>query len=203
MFHTIMNKKTYKLSFTAASLLIAESAKVAEVYLNCKDWDQTKKNILENNLLQSRTTSRTIRILRELIQRLKSLTDTQLELLVDGNNLEKKYLLWFAVCKTYEILEEFSREVVHEKYLARNLRLTDLDYDAFFNRKAEWNEELQNITDKTRKKIRQVAFLMMKEAELITNEHEIVRAMMSTRLIEVLRSNAPMSFLIFPVEPKQ
>jgi len=196
-----MKTQKYKLSFTAASLSTSESVKIAEVYIKYKDWDETKRIIKENNLLQSRTNSRTTRILAELIPRLELLSDDQLDLLAEGNLSEQKYLLWFAVCKTYSLIREFAIEVLHEKFLSRNMKVTDLDYDAFFNRKADWNEGLENITALTRKKIRQVVFHMMREAELLTDDNTILRAMLSTRLTEALRPDAPMSFDIFPIEP--
>lgn len=195
-----MALKKYKLSFTAASLSITASVNIAEIYLNTKDWNLTKRQIKGENILQSRTGSRTTRLARELVQRLERLNDNQLEILVKGNSNEQKYLMWFAVCKTYELVKEFAVEVLHEKYLSRSLTLTDLDYDAFFNRKSDWNENLSNITVSTRKKIRQVMLLMLKEAGLLTNENQILRAMLSGRLREALNSDAPMSFLIFPIE---
>ena len=196
-----MGKPKYKLSFTAASLSISESVNIAEVYLKCRDWDQTKQIVRERNLLQSRTNSRTIRVARELIQRLKLLTNSQLELLVEGNLAEQKSLLWLAICKTYSFVKEFAIEVLHERFLSRSMQITELDYDAFFNRKADWSEDLEQITTSTRKKIRQVVFRMMREAGLITEANMILHAMPSKRLIEVLRSDALMSHHIFPVEP--
>lgn len=196
-----MATKNYKLSFTAASLSVMDSVHIAEIYLKNRDWTLTKQVVKGGNVLQSRTNSRTIRVMRELIQRLELLTDDQLELLASGNPIEKKYLLWFAACKTYKLIKEFAIEVLNEKYLNRNLTLTDLDYDAFFNRKADWNEELNQITTSTQKKIRQVLLLMAKEADLLSEDSQILRAMLSNRLIEVLRSEAPMSFQVFPIEP--
>jgi len=195
-----MAPQHYKLSFTAASLSMNEAVKIAEVYLESRDWRKTIQIIRENNILQSRTTSRTIRVAREIAQRLKTLTDAQIELLVEGNPAEKKYLLWFAVCKTYEFIREFAVEVVHEKYLSRSMTLTDLDYDAFFNRKADWSDGLGRITTSTRKKIRQVLLLMAKEAGLVTEDNLILRAMLSSRLNEVLKADLPMSLQIFPVD---
>lgn len=191
----------YKLSFTAASLSINESVKIAEVYLDCKEWEQTKLAVAENNLLQSRTNSRTIRVARELIQRLKLLTDGQLELLAEGTPTEQKYILWFAVCKTYAFIREFAIEVLHEKFMSRSMTLTDLDYDAFFNRKANWNEELGRITPSTRKKIRQVLLLMVKEAGLVSDGNMILRAMLSKRLVETLQSDESLNLQVFPIEP--
>ena len=156
--------------------------------------------IRENNILQSRTTSRTIRVAGEIAQRLKTLTDAQIELLVEGNPAEKKYLLWFAVCKTYEFIREFAVEVVHEKFLSRSMTLTDLDYDAFFNRKADWNEGLGRITPSTRKKIRQVLLLMAKEAGLVTEDNLILRAMLSKSVERSSIIRFADELLVFPVD---
>lgn len=199
----ITHPSKYKLSLTGASLSISESVIIAEVYLKCRDWKQTKQIINENNLLQSRTKSRTLRTARELIQRLELLTDLQLQLLVDGNQTEQKYLLWLAVCKTYEFIKEFATEVLHEKFLSRSMKITDLDYDSFFNRKAGWNDALEKITASTSQKIRRVTFLMMREAGLITDDNTILRAMLSSRLVEALKPDAPLSFNIFPLEPTE
>jgi hypothetical protein len=189
----------YKLSFTAAGLSEIESIKIAEIYLQCKDWEETKKIVVSKNLLQSRTTSRSIRVLRELVQRLSTLSDKQLSLLGEGNLHEQRYLLWFAVCKTYEFIREFAQEVLVEKYLRIDYELSELDYDAFFNRKADWNDELELITVSTKTKLKTVIFRMMREADLITEDNRILPAILSGRLVLVLKPSAPMSYQIYPL----
>jgi len=59
---------------------------------------------------------------------------------VEGNLTEQKYLLWFAVCKTYKFVQEIAVEVLREKFLNRSMKITDLDYDSFLNRKADLKE---------------------------------------------------------------
>jgi hypothetical protein len=196
-----MQTAKYKLSFTAASLSISESIKIAEVYLTCDNWDETAKIVKGQNLLQSRTSSRTTRVLRELTQRLKKLSDEQLLLLIEGNLEEQKHLLWFAICQTYSFIREFAIEVLHEKFMSLNLEVTDLDYEAFFNRKADWHEELEAITPTTKAKLRQVVFRMLREANLLIDKNIIIQTMLSPRLIDVLRPDAPISYQIFPISP--
>lgn len=195
-----MQSTKYKLSFTAASLSISESIKIADVYLGCQSWDETVKIIKEKNLLQSRTMSRTRRVLSEIRQRLQHLSEEQLTLLVEGNLEEQKHLLWFAICQTYSFIQEFAIEVLHEKFMSLNLEVTDLDYEAFFNRKADWHDELEAITPATKAKLRQVVFLMLRQADLLTDENTIIQTMLSPRLIDVLRPDAPISYQIFPIQ---
>jgi hypothetical protein len=196
-----MKPTKYKLSFTAASLSLSESIKIAEVYLACKNWNETVKIVKDQNLLQSRTSSRTKRILRELTQRLQKLSDEQLLLLIEGNLSEQKHLLWFAICQTYLFIQEFAIEVLHEKFMSLNLEITELDYEAFFNRKADWHEELETITPLTKYKLKQVIFRILKQVELLTDDNKIVHIMLSQRLKNVLSSDAPVSYQIFPISP--
>ncbi len=168
--------------------------------MGCKDWDETKKIIQENNLLQSRTNARTTRTYQELSKRLKLLSKEQLELLVEGNIQEQKHLLWFTVCNRYQFIQEFAIEVIHEKFFIMDFELTDLDYDAFFNRKVDWHEELDVITSSTKQKLKTVIFRMLREAEIITKDNLIIQTILSERLIEALAPAAPMSYQIFPLQ---
>ena len=194
-----MKPKPYKLSFTAASLYISDSIKIAEEYLKLQNWDLAKKEVMSNNLLQSRTKSSAVRLYRELAQRLQMLSDDQLELLVEGSVQEQKQLLWLAVCKRYVFIQEFAIEVLYEKFLTMNCELTELDYDAFFNRKADWHSELDQLTETTRKKLKQVVFRILREADLISDGLVIMPALLSQRMVEALQPDAPVSFQIFPV----
>jgi len=195
-----MEAEKYILSFTAASLSYSESIKIAEVYLGCNDWEETKKIIQEDNLLQSRTNARTTRTFQELSKRLGLLSKEQLDLLVEGNIQEQKYLLWFTVCNRYRFIREFAIEVIHEKFMVMDFELTELDYDTFFNRKVDWHEELDEITSSTKQKLKTVMFRMLREAEIITTDNLIIQSILSERLIEALSPAAPLSYQIFPLQ---
>ncbi len=117
------------------------------------------------------------------------LTPDQLDLLAEGSLEEQKQLLWVAICKRYLFVREFAVEVIREKFLAMNYQITDLDYDAFFNRKADWHAELEQITDKTRDKLKQVVFRILREAGITTTEASILPAVLSSRMVSVIRDD--------------
>lgn len=189
----------YKLSFTGASVAVNESVKIAGVLLDLRDWDLVRKKVWAENILQARTRSSIQRTYQELAPRLANLNDDQLELLVGGNLQEQKLLLWFAICKRYTYIQEFAVEVLHEKFLRLDFEITDFNYEAFFNRKADWHDELERLSNTTRIKIKTVLFRMMREASLICDNHRIIPTMLSERLADVLSPDAPMSFQIFPI----
>ena len=120
-------------------------------------------------------------------------------LLLDGTRYEQNQILWLAVCKQYPFVHDFAVEVVREKYLHLDFSLSYLDFDAFYNAKAEWNETLEKITDSTRKKLRQVLFRMLTEAELLSQAGLIQPALFSSQLGDAIMADDPAYFANFPI----
>ena len=126
------------------------------------------------------------------------MTEEQLEILTEGSLADQRLLLWYAVCNYYEIIQEFAIEVLHEKFLALDMILTDQDYQAFILKKMDWHPELEEITESTQNKIRTVMFRMMREANLIDDAGKIQRILMSSRLVNALKSSPDFSHHIYP-----
>jgi len=194
-----MSGSSYTLSFTGASLSISESIKITEVYLRLRNWEAVKSEVKGANLIQARTLSSIQRVYQELQPRLAQMSLEQLELLIEGNPQEQRQLLWFAVCKRYGYIREFASEVVREKFLRLDFRLNEFDYNVFYNRKADWHPELDELKDTTRQKMKTRIFRMLLEAELITPDNRIIPATLSQRIKDVLAPDAPMSNQIFPI----
>lgn len=167
--------------------------------MKVKDWEATKREIEKDNLLQSRTASRAKRTYQELSQRLKVLTDDELELLIEGDLQEQKYLLWFNVCSYYQFIHDFAVEVVHEKFLRMDYQLTDFDYSAFYNTKSDDHPELEKITNSTKDKLREVILRMLREAGITNDEARILPALLSNRLINSLKRREIIELRIYPM----
>ena len=76
--------------------------------------------------------------------------------------------------------------------------LTYDDFDAFFNHKSEWHPELDNISQATRSKLRQVLFRILREADLVTANNMINAAMLSPRLLDTILRDNRRDLLYFP-----
>ena len=189
----------YSLSFTTGALLYQESVKLAELYFDSGEWSTVRTHALDQNVLQARTLNTAKKICRELISRLKLLTADQLEIIVDGTTQEQWHVLWLAVCKRYQFIFDFAVEVLREKFLRLDLELTHEDYDAFFNAKAEWHDELEHLTEKTRVKVRQVVFKMLREADLLTRYNTINPPMLTPRVVKAICSDSQAYISVFPV----
>jgi len=188
----------YRLSFTTGGLFLSEAPVVVEHYLELRDWSQTRDQVRKDNLLQVRTGSAALRISKELISRLELLASDELEELVNGNARDRGYLLWVAACRRYAIIHDFAIEVLREHYLLMRRQLSFGDYDAFYNAKALWHTELDEIAQSTQHKLRQNLFRMLRDAGLISDQQHIQAAMLSPRLAQLLARRGRDDLLVFP-----
>ncbi len=193
-----MRNDRYSMSFTTGSLFHRESVKLAALYLDLGDWTAVRDKVIAENLLQSRTLNTLKRVCREVVSRLGTLSQGELEFLVEGSHQEQAYLLWLAVCRRYRFIADFAVEVLRERHITLKANLTHEDFDSFFNRKSEWRLELDEITPATRSKLRQILFKILREADLLTANNMINAAMLSPRLLDVIHRGNRRDVSYFP-----
>lgn len=193
-----MTTDRYRLSFTTGGLFLQEAPLVAERYLALRDWSRTRDQVRNDNLLQVRTEAAALRISKELVSRLELLELPELEELLHGSLRDRGYLLWVAACRRYAIIRDFAVEVLREHYLLLRHQISFLDYDAFYNSKALWHTELDEIATSTQHKLRQNLFRMLRDADLISDQQHIQAAILSPRLAQLLARRGQDELLVFP-----
>jgi hypothetical protein len=194
-----MNQKKYLMSFTTGGLFHTESLLLLEIYLKTQNWDDVYQYSLDNNTLQTRVVSTSKRVLKEIINRLKTLTDDELHLLKNGSVSEQKYLLWLGTCRRYIFLHDFATEVIRERYLTLKYDLPVEEYESFFVSKEQWHEELEKITEGSRYKQRTVVFKILREADIIDTNKLILPAILTDELISAIAKKDANDLAIFPV----
>ncbi|SFI31208.1 MULTISPECIES: DUF1819 family protein [Microbacterium] len=188
----------YALSFTTGGLLEREAAILAPIYLLERDWVKVRDLALDENLLQARTYRTGVRLVRETVKRLSSLSDHEIEILDEVTASERGHLMWAAACRRYHLIGEFAEEVLRERFLTLANTVSYEDYDSFYRAKAMWHDELDDVTDLSYKKLREVLFKMMVEAGLLTTQRAIEPALLSARVAECLTQRSPSDIRFFP-----
>lgn len=188
----------YALSFTSGGLLVREAALLTSVYLTEHDWIKVRQISIEQNLLQARTTSSSVRVTRETIQRLSVFGEDELQLLSESSLTERCHLMWVAACRRYELIGDFAEEVLRERYLLLTPSLDSDHFDRFMTGKSLWHPELDELKPSTRAKLRQTVFRMLHEAGLHSEAAEIIPAVLSERVHDVLAARRPSDIRFLP-----
>lgn len=152
----------YRFSFTGASALIPEFSGLASVINKGKDIGN-----IESGMMGRERSNTNNREFQELRLRARTLTPKQLQILAEGDYQEKQHITHLALCKAYRIYFDFVCDAILSKIQVFDYELTELDYFSFINKKSIDRPELEKLADSTRKKVKQVIFLMLKQVGII------------------------------------
>ncbi len=163
----------YNFSFTAASLRPELMAAVGEHFLQADSWAAAKTAVLASNAVQSRSSTSSVRMEREIRKRLQALTSDQLRMVVTSTNDVRTTLTWLAVVKRSAFLFDFASEVLRSKLQQHEPILRVSDYERFIDEKAPQHPQLSKLTKTSTAKIRRVLLLMLREAGLLASGSDL------------------------------
>ncbi len=183
----------YIFSYTAATLMLHETDEVMKKYLEHKDWEKVKDLVVEENIMQKQSVSSRKRVFAEIKRRIESLTSEQLEYVNKANSSDIRNLIFLSILKTYKFIFEFMAEVISKKVLMFDYKILNSDYETFFESKKYAVEQLENITEATQYKLKQVLFRILEEAMIIDNtkSKNILKPHLSSEVIELILKDNP------------
>jgi hypothetical protein len=181
----------YIMSFSIGGLNLRESLIVTNAYLSSNDWDQARKLVIQENLLQSRMISSAKRMLREITARLQLLSERELHLFRTSPDQDQRHLLWLAICRRHAFIADFYTQVVHDRYLSLKETVGNDEFNIFWNQTEREHPELERISVLTREKLRTVVFKMMREVGLIPKDNHINTVLRSPLGQNSILMNAP------------
>lgn len=189
----------YLFSYTAATLMLHETDEVIKKYLECKDWDKVKDLVVEDNIMQKQSISSRKRVFSEIKRRIESLTLSQLEFVDVASSSDIRNLVFLTILKTYRFIFEFMAEVISKKVLMFDYKILNSDYETFFESKKYAVEQLENITEATQYKLKQVLFRILEEAMVIDNtkSKNILKPHLSGEVVELIVKDNPVYLKAF------
>lgn len=191
--------RQYSTGFKVGALFYVESQKVVELYSSLRNWTEVRTVAINQNLLQIRTSGSRQRIVSEVISRLRCLDEAEIEIFMNECSSGKRYLLWLCICRRYRLIGDFAAEVLRENFLGLKSELGYAEFDAFWFRKVEWNQELSRVNETSRKKARGVIFRMLREANLLDLKGCIVPLLASNEILLQLKKSGSNGIGFFPV----
>jgi hypothetical protein len=164
-----MNETTlYNMSFTAGAAMLNETNAVASALLDCNgDWDKTKEITFKENLMQKDKAASNARYFALMKQRLETLNQAELEMLVNSTVAIRRQLVLLAICKAHPFIYDFISENVRDCFYNQYEKVTHANFNEFYNEKKYEHPELEQVSEDTVYKMRQVTFRILEQTELI------------------------------------
>ena len=183
----------YILSYTTASLSVYEVEIIANLYLESGDWGRVRSSVLDNNSLQKGSIAGRKKLFNELKNRLQTLTVAQLAFFADASSSDAKNIALLSCFKLYGFIFDFATEVMRKKLLLFDYQMLNSDYESFYESKRVAYENLNDISESTQKKLKQVMFKMFEQAGLIDSvkEKHIQKPYLSDEMVRLIVEDDP------------
>ena len=155
------------MGLTVAGLKPDLAGLIARIYGDSGSWEKSKSLVIENNLLQTRSLSTSIRLESELRQRLQHLSKSQIKLLAEGTKNDRVAMTWLSVLKRIKLTTDLTCDLLLEKFEGCDPVLRFSDMNEFYKNKEKEFPELKALSKSSYKKIQSTVISMLREVELL------------------------------------
>jgi hypothetical protein len=159
---------TYLISFTAGGLLHEETISLAPYY-NDDKIESISEQIVNNSLLKTNSQASRQRIIQEIRKRYFSVGEKFYGNFDQFTIVEQKLVIFYSCMKTYKILFDFMLDVIIEKWLSMDLEVDIDDVERFLDKKSNVQNDIEDWSSQTRRKIITVLIRMLNEVGMLEN----------------------------------
>lgn len=189
-------ESAYRLSFTGASFLLPESIALAKLSIEYGSCSEAVEQMLAVGS-ETRSRSSIRRESREIALRLQTLSPQLLERFAYAAYDDAKIILLYAILRTYPIFKRFSLHVLAEKVAMLDTHLQPYEINAFFRTEEEIYSSLEEKSEKTKQKLKQVMLRILADADILssTKEKVIMKPYIDERLAGMILKESDESYL--------
>ncbi len=142
---------------------------IADTFLRLGEWDAVREEVVGQNLLQKTRQESARRYVREIRERVKGAHEWEVPIIAghEGGPDETRLVLLAVTVRYYRLVWEFLVEVIRYKVTGGDHKLLGFEFESFWERKAESAQEIGEVTETSRRKLAQVAYRMLQEANYL------------------------------------
>lgn len=157
----------YNAGLMSQSFWFVEFKKIVVLYKNGADYDEIKRQCIEENLFGAINPNREKRMCGYLLTRLRSMDDRLIELFINGDVSTQKLINLITVMNTNRLFFEFVYEVYRNKLIIGDTSIDLKDGNIFFAQKETQNDDLASWNETTKKRLRSLFLNFLIEADLV------------------------------------
>lgn len=169
-----MAAKKYLTTLNTRPFLYEESKQVAALLHQGKTYAAIAEKIAQENVFQLTSKDRANRFYSEIQKRLEELDIYLFNQFLATDTQTSKGILFYALLKKDQLLYEWMREVVWDKFLVLDWQLSREETESFFEQKSLKNKTVANWTPETKSLLMDSYHRLLHEVGMAyTEENEI------------------------------
>lgn len=160
-------EEKYNAGLMSQSFWFIEFKKIVELYYNGVDFDEIKRQCIDENLFGAINPNRERRMCGYLLTRLRSMDDKLVSLFVRADIATQKLINLITIMNTNRFFFEFVYEVYRNKLIVGESSIDLKDGNIFITQKESQNEDLASWSESTKKKLRSLFLNILTEADMV------------------------------------
>lgn len=160
-------EEKYNAGLMSQSFWFIEFKKIVELYHNGVDFDEIKRQCIDENLFGAINPNRERRMCGYLLTRLRSMDDKLVSLFVRADIATQKLINLITIMNTNRLFFEFVYEVYRNKLIVGESSIDLKDGNIFITQKESQNEDLASWSESTKKKLRSLFLNILTEADMV------------------------------------
>ena len=187
----------YSAKLTGEPFLYNETRILAEYLLDGMKPEVLKRKNLEENLIKHKKINSVKRVNSPIFRRLKVMDKEMLEEFVCSDIETSKYILLYTIMKTDRLVRDFVIEVYKDKLYMRKEYIEKFDIDNWYEEKKILSKTLNEKSDTTSAKLKQVIMKILQDSGLVIkekNRFKIVRPLLKEKYINMLDKNGDFEY---------
>ncbi len=160
-------EEKYNAGLMSQSFWFVEFKKIVVLYKNGADYDEIKRQCIEENLFGAINPAREKRMCGYLLTRLRSMDDRLIDLFANADVSTQKLINLITIMNTNRLFFEFVYEVYRNQLIVGDTSIDLKDGNIFFAQKETQNDGLASWKESTKKKLRSLFLNMLTEADLV------------------------------------
>ena len=160
-------EEKYNAGLMSQSFWFIEFKKIVELYYNGVDFDEIKRQCIDENLFGAINPNRERRMCGYLLTRLRSMDDKLVSLFVRADIATQKLINLITIMNTNRLFFEFVYEVYRNKLIVGESSIDLKDGNIFITQKESQNEDLASWSESTKKKLRSLFLNILTEADMV------------------------------------
>lgn len=160
-------EEKYNAGLMSQSFWFIEFKKIVQIYHEGNDYNEIKRQCLEENLFGAINPYRGKRMGCYLLTRLKSMDERLIEIFVNADIATQKLINLVTIMNTNRLFFEFVYEVYRNKLLIGESSIDLKDCNIFFSQKESQNDDIASWNVTTRKRLKSLFLNFLIEADLV------------------------------------
>ena len=187
----------YSAKLTGEPFLYKETKIIAEYLLNGENPLVLKKRNVEENLIMQKTKGSITRSNSPIFRRLGIMDKDMMREFVESDIDTSKHILLYSIMKTDRLVLDFMLDVYKDKILMRKEYIEKYDIDNWYEEKCILSQTLNEKTETTRAKLKQVIMKILQDSGLVIKEKtnfRIIRPLLKEKFIALLDKNGDVDY---------